>query len=193
MKLIFASNNINKLNEIQKVIPQTIQLVSLRDAGIVEDIPEPFETFRENALAKADYVYQKTGLACFAEDSGLVVPALDGAPGVFSARYAGLPSNDENNNNKLLQALEHVNDRAAFYQCCICLRLAERIEYFEGECHGSIAYERSGTNGFGYDPLFIPSGFDATFGTLAADIKTAISHRTKAVQQFVSFLNSNGQ
>lgn len=190
MKLIFASNNKNKLAEIQRLVSNKIEIISLKDAGIFEELPEPFDTFRENAHSKADYIFQKTGLACFAEDSGLIVNALNGAPGVYSARYSGEQATDVSNNEKLLSELSGIDNRAAYYQCTICLLLPNETRYFEGQCHGKIAENSSGNGGFGYDPLFIPDGYNETFGALPSETKSAISHRAKAVQQFVAHINT---
>lgn len=189
MNLIFASNNKGKIAEVQSLINGNLAIVSLREAGITEDIPEPFDTFRENALAKAGYVYRKTGADCFAEDSGLVVPALQGAPGVHSARYAGEPSNDEANNRKLIDALQRVSDRTAWYQAVICLIKGGETYYFEGICTGKVSDIPSGAGGFGYDPLFTPDGYNQTFAQLSLAEKNSISHRAKAMRALTDFLN----
>lgn len=188
--LIFASNNKGKLKELQPALARAYTLLTLEDAGITETLPEPFATFEENAWSKANYVYQKTGSACFAEDSGLVVPAIGGAPGVFSARYAGEPSNDSNNNQKLLEALSGSTDRSAWYACTICLIGKEGTHYFSARCEGRIAEKLSGSGGFGYDPLFLPDGHNRTFAEFAPEEKLAISHRGKAVRQLLEFLKS---
>lgn len=189
MDLIFASNNKGKITEIQSLVPDTISVISLQQAGIDADIPEPYHTFRENAWAKAQYIFTTTGTSCFAEDSGLVVPALDGAPGVYSARYAGEPSNDAANNAKLLDAIQSLGTTPAYYQAIICLILDSAAYYFEGTCMGTITTEPKGTGGFGYDPLFIPDGYHQTFGELAPEIKNKISHRAAAVRSLLAFLN----
>lgn len=186
--LIFASNNKGKLKEIQPVLADAYRLLTLREAGITEELPEPYATFEENAWSKANYVYQKTGQSCFAEDSGLVVPAIGGAPGVFSARYAGEPSNDADNNHKLLDELATIRDRAAWYTCTICLILHGDIYYFSGRCEGVIAETLSGSGGFGYDPLFIPDGHERSFAEFGPEEKFAISHRGQAVRQLLKFL-----
>jgi XTP/dITP diphosphohydrolase len=190
MELIFASNNNGKIIEVQSLIPHTIKILSLKEAGIQVDIPEPYDTFKQNALAKADYIFKTTGKNCFAEDSGLVVPALGGAPGVYSARYAGEPSNDQANNEKLLQAIKEIDSKEAYYQAVICFILDEDIYYFEGKCEGTLTATPKGTGGFGYDPLFIPNGYDQTFAELPLIEKNKISHRAAAMQQFSSFLNN---
>lgn len=190
MKLIFASNNKGKITEVQSLIPDTIEVVSLKEAGILVDIPEPYHTFKENAWAKADYIFQATGVNCFAEDSGLVVPALDGAPGVYSARYAGEPSNDEANNTKLIDALHQIQDTSAWYQSVICLILNGDIHYFQGKCEGHLVTIPRGEEGFGYDPLFIPNGYDRTFAEIPLSEKNKISHRGAAMKQLAQFLNN---
>jgi XTP/dITP diphosphohydrolase len=190
MELIFASNNNGKILEIQSLIPRSIKITPLKEAGIHVDIPEPYDTFKQNAWAKADYIFQSTGKNCFAEDSGLVVPALGGAPGVYSARYAGEPSNDKANNEKLLQAIKDIDHKEAYYQAMICLILGKDIYYFEGKCEGTLTSTPRGTGGFGYDPLFIPNGYDQTFAELPLTEKNKISHRAAAMQQFSSFLNN---
>lgn len=190
-KVVFASNNKGKIAELRMLMPATYEIVTLIEAGITEEIEEPFFTFRENALAKAKYVYDKTGLPCFSEDSGLVVPALNGDPGVLSARYAGAHGDDKANNAKLLAELakdENI-DSAAYYTAVICWYDGSAPVYFEGKCEGYIATEEKGSNGFGYDPLFIPEGFDQTFGELPAEVKKGRSHRAKAVAQLVDFLS----
>ena len=172
------------------MLPSNIEIISLLEAGITEDIPEPYDTFELNAAAKATYVFEKTGIITFAEDSGLVVGALNGAPGAFSARYAGIPSNDINNTLKLLKDLEGQTNRSAFYQTVICLKGLDKDYFFEGKCRGSIALVQQGDNGFGYDPIFIPEGYQKTFGELPETLKATISHRFKAVQALITFLNS---
>lgn len=190
MKLIFASNNRNKLLEIQQLVNGSIEIITLKAAGITDELPEPFHTFEENAFSKAGYVFQKTGMNCFSEDSGIIACALKDEPGVFSARYAGTPTNDHANNEKLLQKLEGQSDRSAYYQATICLIINGAAHYFEGRCDGSIADVPKGHGGFGYDPLFIPSGKDTTFAEMPIEDKLEISHRSKAFKQLAAFLNT---
>lgn len=187
-RIVLASNNAHKIAEINALLDGSFEVISLRDTGITEEIPEPYDTFEENALAKAAYVYERTGLMTFSEDSGLIVPALGGAPGVFSARYAGEPRSDVRNTEKLLQELKGSEDRAAYYQTTICLVGAGEPVYFKGTCEGSIAAEQQGEGGFGYDPVFIPEGYDQTFGQLPAGVKKAVSHRAKAMARFVAYI-----
>lgn len=188
MDLIFASNNKNKIIEIQKIIPDFFELKTLEQAGISDTIPEPFDSFRENALAKASFVHERTGRSCFSEDSGIVVDALNGQPGVHSARYAGEPADDEANNRKLLSGMEGVTNRTAHYQSTICLIFNNKIHYFEGQCYGTIAREPKGKGGFGYDPLFIPDSFPNTFAEMPIAEKLKISHRSRAFRKLAGFL-----
>jgi XTP/dITP diphosphohydrolase len=186
-ELIIASNNQGKIREIRTLL-EGYDLRSLKDIGFANEIPEPYETFEENALAKAREIYKYSGKNVFADDSGICVDALNGAPGVFSARYAGEPSNDEANNRKLLGALGSFADRFAYYKAVICLIFDGEPYFFEGICKGHIAQMGSGDKGFGYDPLFIPEGFTQSFGTIDPQIKNDISHRGKAIRKMVAFL-----
>lgn len=187
-KLIFATNNAHKLGEVQALLGDAFELVTLRECGITEDIPETAETLEGNALQKARYVYEKTGLDCFADDTGLEVDALNGAPGVHSARYATDGHDFAANNRLLLKNLEGVVDRTARFRTVIALIL-DGVEYtFEGRVEGTIATSESGCEGFGYDPLFVPSGEIITFAQMSAEAKNAISHRGRAVAKLVDFL-----
>ena len=191
-KLIFATNNAHKLGEVQALLGDAFELVTLRECGITEDIPETAETLEGNALQKASYVYEKTGLDCFADDTGLEVDALNGAPGVHSARYATDGHDFAANNRLLLKNLEGVVDRTARFRTVIALIL-DGVEYtFEGRVEGTIATSESGSEGFGYDPLFVPSGEIITFAQMSAEAKNAISHRGQAVAKLVKFLK-NGE
>jgi XTP/dITP diphosphohydrolase len=190
MKLIFASANKNKIKEIKALLPSHFELLGLEDIGITEDIPEPGLTIKENSFLKAQYVLDflnQKDVAVFADDSGLEVNALNNAPGVYSARYAGIPKSDENNNKKLMEELKLVTDRKARFVTVITLILNGEIHYFEGEIKGTISYEKRGTNGFGYDSLFIPQGYRSTFAELSAETKNTISHRALAVKKLVEF------
>ena len=187
-KLIFASNNPNKADEIRHVLGESFQIMTLKEAGIVVDIPEPHDSFQENALEKSRYIHQATGMDCFSEDSGLEVEALHGAPGVKSARYAGENSTDQQNTEKLLAALENVRQRAAQFKTVISLILDGKEYFFEGECKGVISESRMGNNGFGYDPVFVPAGSQKSFAEMTMDEKSAISHRKKAVRKMADFL-----
>lgn len=181
MTLLLASNNAGKIAEIKALLPGW-HILSMREAGFSQDIPEPFETFRQNAFQKANTLYQWSGKTCLADDSGICVHALNNAPGVHSARYAGLPSNDQANNQKLLQTLQGITDRRAHYVAVLCLIVQGAAHYFEAHCPGSIAYTPQGNGGFGYDPLFLPDGYDQSFGLLDPTIKKKLSHRAKALQ-----------
>lgn len=187
-KLIFASNNPNKADEIRHVLGESFQIMTLKEAGIVVDIPEPHDSFQENALEKSRYIQQATGMDCFSEDSGLEVEALHGAPGVKSARYAGENSTDQQNTEKLLAALENVRQRAAQFKTVISLILDGKEYFFEGECKGVISETPMGNNGFGYDPVFVPAGYQKSFAEMTMDEKSAISHRKKAVRKMADFL-----
>ncbi len=187
-KLIFATNNAHKLGEVQALLGEAFELVTLRECGITEDIPETADTLEGNALQKARYVYSKTGLDCFADDTGLEVDALGGEPGVHSARYATDGHDFAANNRLLLKNLEGVEERTARFRTVIALIL-DGVEYtFEGRVEGTIATSESGSEGFGYDPLFVPSGEIITFAQMSAQAKNAISHRGRAVAKLVDFL-----
>ncbi len=187
-RLIFATNNAHKLGEVQALLGDAFELVTLRECGITEDIPETADTLEGNALQKARYVYEKTGLDCFADDTGLEVDALGGAPGVHSARYATDGHDFAANNRLLLKNLEGITDRTARFRTVIALIL-DGVEYtFEGRVEGTIATAESGSEGFGYDPLFVPSGEIITFAQMSAEAKNAISHRGRAVAKLVNFL-----
>ena len=188
MKLVFASNNKNKIKEIQNLLPDDIQILSLEDIGCYEDIPETADTIEGNAILKADYVTKNYGYDCFADDSGLEVNALDGAPGVYSARYAGEQKNDQDNIDKLLLELENKTDRKANFKTVIALNLKGQQTLFTGKIFGTIITERRGTNGFGYDPVFLPDGFSYTFAQLSLEEKGAVSHRAQAVRQLIEHL-----
>jgi XTP/dITP diphosphohydrolase len=190
MKLVFASNNTNKIKEIQQLIPASIEVVSLQDIGCTEDIPETADTIEGNAILKANYVTEKYGFNCFADDSGLEVEALNGAPGVYSARYAGKPKNDDNNMDKLILALKNEPNKKANFKTVICLNINGKQHLFSGIVNGEIIDTKIGENGFGYDPIFIADGFTKTFAELTMEEKSSISHRGIAVKQLVNFLNS---
>lgn len=190
MKLVFASNNANKIKEIQQLVPASIQIVSLQDIGCTEEIPETADTIEENAILKANYITQKYGLDCFADDTGLEVDALNGAPGVYSARYAGEPKNDSNNINKLIAALENESNKKANFKTVICLNCNGKQFLFTGIINGKIIGEKIGENGFGYDPVFVADGMNKTFAELSMAEKSGISHRGIAVKQLIDYLNN---
>ena len=191
MQLVFASNNKNKIHELQSMLPESITILSLESIGCFEDIPETADTIEGNAIQKANYVTQKYGFDCFADDTGLEVDALNGEPGVFSARYAGEQRNADDNMNKLLVNLSDKNNRAAQFKTLITLNLKGEQHLFTGIAKGEITLEKIGNQGFGYDPIFQPEGYVETFAQLALDIKNKISHRGKATQQLIAFLQKN--
>lgn len=188
MKLVFATNNKNKILEVQQMLPSTIEIISLESIGCFEEIPETADTIEENAIMKADYVTQKYGYDCFADDTGLEVEALNGEPGVFSARYAGQQRNSDDNMNKLLEALADKTNRKAQFKTVIALNLNGKQHLFTGIARGEITLEKTGNQGFGYDPIFKPEGFDVTFAQLSLEEKGFISHRGKATEQLIAFL-----
>ena len=212
MKIVFATNNQHKLDEIRAILGPSFEVVSLADIGCHEDIPETGQTLEENALMKAEYIYNKYHLSCFADDTGLEVEALDGAPGVYSARYAAMEcvttesqhavSHDsEANMSRLLRELGNNNNRKARFRTVIALRekkdvcpcgctSIKQLHCFEGIVEGQIIRERRGGEGFGYDPIFLPDGYDKTFAELGTDIKNHISHRARATQKLAEYLKT---
>ena len=193
MKLVFASNNKNKIQEIQALVPNTIQIVSLEEIGCTEDIPETADTIEGNAILKANYVTEKYGYDCFADDTGLEVEALNGAPGVYSARYAGEQKDANDNMDKLLSELKDKTNRKANFKTVIALNLNGNQNLFTGIINGKIIEEKIGTNGFGYDPIFVAEGFDKTFAELTMEEKSTISHRGIAVKELILFLQKLSQ
>lgn len=193
MKLVFASNNKNKIQEIQALVPNTFQIVSLEDIGCFEDIPETADTIEGNAILKANYVTEKYGYDCFADDTGLEVDALNGAPGVYSARYAGEQKDANDNMDKLLSELKDKSNRKANFKTVIALNLNGKQNLFTGIINGKIIEEKIGTNGFGYDPIFVADGFDKTFAELSMEEKSTISHRGIAVKELILFLQKLSQ
>jgi XTP/dITP diphosphohydrolase len=191
MKLIFATQNQHKLQEIKLLLPESIELISLADLNFTDDIAETADTLKGNALLKAKYIYKRFAINCFADDSGLEVEALNGAPGVYSARYAGLQKNDADNNQKLLIQLKGKPNRNACFKTVIALVLNGKEYTFDGVIEGTILEEMHGTQGFGYDPLFKPNGYNKTFAQISADEKSKISHRALAVNKLVDFLSQN--
>jgi XTP/dITP diphosphohydrolase len=189
-KLIFATHNKNKLKEVRSLIPNTIELLSLNDINLLEEIEETALTIEGNALLKAQTIYKQTGINCFADDSGLLVDVLNGAPGVYSARYAGEHKNDSDNLEKLLQDLAGKEDRNAHFKTVMALIMDGKEYVFEGIINGTITTKKSGANGFGYDPIFLPNGYTETFAEMSSDIKNVISHRAKATKKLVEFVTS---
>jgi XTP/dITP diphosphohydrolase len=187
-QLVIASNNEGKIREIRAMV-DNVQLLSLAEVGFSDDIPEPYHTFEENALAKASLINTVTGKNVFADDSGICVNALGGEPGVESAHYSGA-RDDEKNLQKVLAGLKGAADRSAYYKAVICLVWDDAAYYFEGICEGAILDDKRGNGGFGYDPIFVPNGYDQTFAELPPDIKNQVSHRGKAVRKMVVWLKS---
>lgn len=189
MHLVFATNNRHKIEEIKAVLPPHYTVVTLQEAGIDVDLPEPHDTLEANAVEKAQTAYRLTGLDCFSEDTGLEVEALNGEPGVHSARYAGEEKSFEKNIKKLLQKLQGEANRKARFRAVICLIKDGKPYLFEGVCPGTITESPRGTEGFGYDPVFVPEGTEKTFAEMSLDEKTGYSHRRKAADKLVAFLN----
>jgi len=191
MQLLFATNNLHKLGEVREMLNDNYNLVGLSEIGIQDEIPETHDTLEDNALEKVNYIYNKYHLSCFADDTGLEVDFLDGRPGVYSARYAGVGCTFEENVDKLLYELKgSINRKARFRTIIALLEDNEKINLFEGIVEGHISEYRLGDKGFGYDPVFIPDGFSQSFAEMTLSLKNTISHRAKAFQNLVSFLNA---
>ena len=188
MKLVFASNNLNKIEEIQNLLPASIKILSLKDIGCFEEIPETADTIEGNAILKANYVTDKYGYDCFADDSGLEIDYLNGAPGVYSARFAGKQKNDQDNIEKVLNELSGVLNRKANFKTVIALNLNNEQHLFTGIINGTIISSQKGNKGFGYDPIFQPNNYAITFAEMDQQEKSAISHRGWAVKQLLEFL-----
>ncbi len=188
LKLVFATNNINKLSEVKAMLTN-FEVVSSVDIGCFDDIPETADTLEGNAILKANYITQKYGYNCFADDTGLEIEALNNAPGVYSARYSGENSNSEKNMKKVLQELNSKNNRNAQFRTAIALNIEGNQYIFEGICKGEILTSKQGENGFGYDPIFKPEGFLNSFAEMDMKQKGAISHRGEAIRKLVTFLN----
>jgi len=189
MKIVFATNNLNKLSEIKLLLLGKIEVLSLKDINCLEELSETNPTVKDNALQKARYVFENYGFNCFADDTGLEVDSLGGEPGVFSARYAGIPSNAKDNINKVLSKLVGKKNRLAKFRTVIALIIDGNEITFEGKCDGVITHKVKGEEGFGYDPIFMPSGHKQTFAEMTKSQKGEISHRGKAVRKLVDFLN----
>lgn len=190
MQLVLATNNSNKIKEIQRLIPQHIKLLSLQDIGCFEDIPETQKTIKGNAVQKANYIKDKYGYDCFADDTGLEVTALNGAPGVYSARYAGEQRDANDNMDKLLKELENHQNHAAQFKTVIALHINDQLYTFTGICKGEIITTNKGNKGFGYDPIFQPNGYSQTFAEMDLKLKNKVGHRGKAISKLVQFLNN---
>ncbi|MDR3046053.1 MAG: non-canonical purine NTP diphosphatase [Bacteroidales bacterium] len=190
MNLVFATHNQHKTDEIRHIIGNHFTIQNLKDIGCFEEIEETTNTLQGNALLKAQYVFNKYGINCFSDDTGLEIEALNGAPGVFSARYAGEPCSFEDNMNKVLKELKGITNRKASFKTVIALILDGNQYFFEGAIEGCITTEKMGIAGFGYDPIFLPQGYSKTFAALGDDDKNKISHRAMAVHKLINFLST---
>lgn len=190
MEILVATHNIHKKEEIQQILGDKYKVTSLKDYDIHDEIVEDGKTFHENALIKAKYCFEKTGKASLGDDSGLVVPALDGRPGIYSARYAG-DHDFAKNIEKVLGEMQNIDDREAYFITVLCLCNASGEYYFEGRVYGDLSREVRGEKGFGYDPIFIPKEHDLSFAQMPAEQKNAMSHRKNALDQFLAFLESD--
>ncbi|MCD6202203.1 MAG: RdgB/HAM1 family non-canonical purine NTP pyrophosphatase [Bacteroidales bacterium] len=190
MKIIFATNNKHKIEEVRHLADQRFTFLSLQDIDLAGDIPEDYPTLEENALFKAKFIFQKTGIPTFADDTGLEIAGLNNRPGVFSARYAGAHKDDQANMDKILKELKNADDRSARFRTVIAFVWNDGKEkFFEGIVNGKIGLVKKGNQGFGYDPVFIPDGYDITFAEMPLSVKNSISHRSRAFNKFTSFLN----
>ena len=188
--LLFATNNPHKLKEIREIIGAEIKIMSLKEIGFEDEIPETQDTIEGNAFQKAHFIYERTKLDCFADDTGLEIDALDGRPGVYSARYAGEGCSFDDNIRKVLQELEGVKNRNARFRCAICLVINGEEFLFEGKVEGSVITGRKGAGGFGYDPVFVPAGHQQTFAEMPPYLKNGLSHRGRAVSKMLRFLQN---
>ena len=191
MKLVFATNNKHKLEEVRDIVGDRVEILSLNDINCNDEIPETADTLQGNALIKARYIYEKYGVDCFADDTGLEVEALDGAPGVYSARYAGEECDSEANMQKLLQNLTGKSERNAQFRTVIALIINGEEKLFNGVVKGEISTGKMGDSGFGYDPIFIPEGFSQSFAQMSSEMKNSISHRYRATEQLSNYLKEN--
>lgn len=190
MEIVFATQNKHKLEEIQKIVGDQYKILSLAELNFFEDIPETENTLVGNALMKARFIHEKFHCNCFADDTGLEIDALHGAPGVYSARYAGPACSFEDNMRKVLSQMEGISDRKAQFKTVIALILDNKEYLFEGSVSGTILEKKSGTQGFGYDPIFLPDGYNESFAEMSAELKNRISHRAVATQKLTQFLHS---
>ena len=191
MKLVFATNNKHKLQEVRDIVGDRVEVLSLADIGCYDDIPETADTLQGNALIKARHIYEKYGIDCFADDTGLEVEALGGAPGVYSARYAGEECNSEANMHMLLENLTGISNRNAQFRTVIALIIKGEEMLFNGVVKGTIATEKKGDSGFGYDPIFVPEGHSDSFAQMSSEMKNSMSHRFRATQQLGEYLKEN--
>jgi XTP/dITP diphosphohydrolase len=192
MKLLFASSNEHKLAEINAVLPHGFQLISLKEIHFHDEIPETADTIEGNAIQKATFLADKMNIPCFADDSGLIVPSLNGEPGVYSARYAGPQRDADDNMNLIMEKLNLQSDRSAYFTTVIALYIHHKVHLFEGRIDGTIIPEKRGSNGFGYDPIFVPNGSEKTFAEMSTEEKSAMSHRGKALAKMTEYLRRIG-
>jgi len=190
IELVFATNNQHKLSELSKIIGEKFHLLSLKDINCLDDIPETADTLDGNAALKAHFIWEKYQMNCFADDTGLEIDALNGQPGVYSARYAGEEQNSEANLTKVLEEMTGIKNRKARFRTVICLILDGKEHYFEGIVNGSLRSERQGKDGFGYDPIFVPDGYNKTFAEMDMAVKNKISHRGLATEKLLNFLKN---
>jgi len=190
IELVFATNNRHKLNELSKLAGDKFHLLSLKDINCYDDIPETADTLEGNAALKAQYIWEKFGINCFADDTGLEVDVLNGQPGVYSARYAGEDQDSEANLSKVLEELKDNSNRKARFRTVICLIIDGKEHYFEGIVNGNLLSVRQGKEGFGYDPIFVPDGYNNTFAEMDMDVKNKISHRGIATEKLIAFLKN---
>ena len=190
MKLVFATNNSNKIKEVSNLISNQIEIINLKDIGCKENIIESENTIIDNAILKANYIKNNYGYDCFADDTGLEVDFLNGRPGVYSKRFAGENSTDELNMEKLLECMKESNNRNARFRTVIALNINNQVITFTGLCEGKILKQRRGNNGFGYDPVFLPKGYNNSFGEMSVIEKNKIAHRSKAVKKLINYLNN---
>lgn len=188
MKLLFASSNEHKIAEIKAILPHGLQLISLKEIQFHDEIPETADTIAENAVQKATFLADKMHIPCFADDTGLVIPSLNGEPGVYSARYAGSQRNAHDNMDLVLEKLNGQSDRKAYFTTVIALYINHKVHLFEGRIDGTIITEKRGDNGFGYDPIFVPEGSDKTFAEMTADEKNEVSHRGRSLAKMTEYL-----
>ncbi|MNK33126.1 Non-canonical purine NTP pyrophosphatase [compost metagenome] len=192
MKLLFASSNEHKIAEIKALLPHGFQLISLKEIQFYDEIPETSDTIEGNAIQKATFLAEKMNIPCFADDTGLIIPGLNGEPGVYSARYAGSQRNADDNMNLVLDKLKDKSDRSAHFSTVIALYIHHKVHVFEGKIEGEIGTEKRGTNGFGYDPIFLPENSEKTFAEMTAEEKNGMSHRSKALEKMMVYLKRIG-
>ena len=192
MKLLFASSNEHKIAEIKALLPHGFQLISLKEIQFYDEIPETSDTIEGNAIQKATFLAEKMNIPCFADDTGLIIPGLNGEPGVYSARYAGSQRNADDNMNLVLDKLKDKSDRSAHFSTVIALYIHHKVHVFEGKIEGKIGTEKRGTNGFGYDPIFLPENSEKTFAEMTAEEKNGMSHRSRALEKMMVYLKRIG-